>query len=195
MERAGYYAALALLLAILGSASYAYRARRGAPQDRPDSVVPRAAIALRTPEPTATPQPTPEPMRWVLPLDGETLVGYSPEEPLWSRTLGQWQTHPALDIAGSPGEAVYACADGVVLDAWSDRLWGNVVVLEHEDGYRSTYAGLNTLKLAEVGGRVKAGDVIGSVGDSAVCEAELSWHLHFELERDGEPADIMALVS
>ena len=41
----------------------------------------------------------------------EILAEYAPDAPVWSETLGQWQTHPALDIAGSPGEAVYACRD------------------------------------------------------------------------------------
>ena len=58
------------------------------------------------------------------------MAEYAPDAPVWSETLGQWQTHPALDIAGSPGEAVYACREGVVSEAWSDRLWGNVVVID-----------------------------------------------------------------
>ena len=40
----------------------------------------------------------------------------------------------------------------------------------------------------------KPGQVIGSVGQSAVCEEELGWHLHFELTRNGEPADLAELM-
>ena len=186
--RIGSYAALALLLCLLGAASYAYR-NRDASQPQP-----KAALAVRTPSPTATPEPTPEPIRWVWPLEGEIVGAYSPDTPVWSGTLGQWQTHPGLDIAGSPGEAVYACRDGIVADAWSDRLWGNVIVLEHEDGYSSVYAGLNTLKLVSVGDAVTTGQIISAVGDSAACEAEKAWHIHFELKQDGEPVDFRTLV-
>lgn len=192
LSKVGFYAALALLLGVLGSASYAYRTRlereRAAAAETP-----RAVVAVQTPIPT--PQPTPEPARWGMPLDGEIVTPYSPEEPLWSDALSQWQTHPALDIAGAPGEAVYACGAGIVSDAWKDRLWGNVIVIEHEDGYRSTYAGLNTLELVEVGQRVALGQAISAVGDSATCEGDAGWHLHFALERDGRPADIRALIN
>ena len=189
----GCYAALALLLILLGSASYAYRTRRegdyAALQPLPKSVA-----ALQVPEPT--PEPTPVPARWVWPLEGEIVGAFSPNEPVWSATLGQWQTHPGLDIAGCPGEAVYACADGTVQDAWNDRLWGNVIVIGHPDGYQSTYAGVNTLKLAEPGSAVVAGQVISAVGgaDAIACEAGMAAHIHFELALDGRPVDIGTLI-
>ena len=76
-------------------------------------------------------------------------------------------------------------------DAWSDRLWGNVIVLEHEDGYSSVYAGLNTLKLVSVGDALTTGQIISAVGQSAACEADLPWHLHFELKQDGCPGGFL----
>jgi len=191
--RAGYYMGLALLLGLLGLGSHAWRMRG---QSREEVFAPprRAAMALGLPTPAPAPSATPEPVLWAWPLEGEVLAEYAPDKPVWSETLGQWQTHPGLDIAGSPGEAVYACRDGVVSEAWSDRLWGNVVVVEHDDGYRSTYAGLNTLNMVSEGDAVSMGQVIGSVGQSAACEAERGWHLHFELTREGEPADFNTLV-
>ena len=196
--RLGYYAGLALLLTLLGMGSWAWRSRVAAGGDAPKEA-PRAAAAMRMPTlapalfSDPVPTATPEPVRWVWPLEGEILTGYSPDAPEWSQTLGQWQTHSALDIAGSPGEAVYACRDGVVSEKWSDRLWGNVIVIDHDDGYRSTYAGLNTLEMVEEGDSVQAGQVIGSVGQSAACEAELGWHLHFKLTKAGESVDFREL--
>ncbi len=192
--RVGYYMGLALLLTLLGLGSHAWR-MRGQSRREVSTTMPRAAMAVGIPTLAPAPSATPEPVRWVWPLEGEILSEYAPDAPVWSETLGQWQTHPALDIAGSPGEAVYACQDGVVSEAWSDRLWGNVVVIEHDDGYRSTYAGLNTLNMVAEGDAVGMGQVIGSVGQSASCEAERGWHLHFALTRNGEPLDFKALVS
>lgn len=194
LARAGYYAALACLLALLGSASNAYRTRSEAIQEPKPSPQPRAVSAVQSIDGLLAPKITPEPVRWMWPLDGEVVGGYSPDSPVWSKTLLQWQTHPGIDIAGEPGEAVYACGDGVVADAWQDILWGNVIVLEHEDGSRSTYAGLNTLSLVSAGDAVSAGDVISAVGETASCEADLGWHLHFEFERDGKPVDFRALA-
>lgn len=189
--RLGGYVALALLLAVLGTASGAYRARRETA--RSDGFqTPREVLAVQTAAPT--PEPTPEPTPWLWPLEGEIIGAYAPDVPVWSATLGQWQTHPGLDIAGMPGEAVYACRDGIVADAWQDRLWGNVIAIDHGDGWRSTCAGLNTLNLVSPGDRVTAGDVISAVGRSLPCEAELPAHIHFELTKDGKPMDPAALM-
>jgi len=192
LSHVAWYGGLALLLVLLGTASWAFRARRQA--QTPDAAgVTRAAVSLRGTRATAAPEATPRPETWVWPLEGRVIGEYTPGEPVWSQTLGQWQTHPALDIEGSPGEAVYACGDGVILDAWNDRLWGNVIVVSFDGGYEATYAGLNTLRMVNAGDAVKAGQVIASVGQSAACEAEQGWHLHFEWRKDGEPADFRAL--
>ncbi len=186
-----YYGALALLLGALALASHGYRTKRV--HEEQDAM--HKAVSVQAPLSTAAPEPTPEPIRWAWPLAGEVVGEYAPDAPVWSGTLMQWQTHPALDIAGSPGEAVYACREGVVADAYSDRLWGNVIVVDHGDGWRSTYRGLNTLKLVQIGQSVAAGDVISAVGPSVPCEAELGAHLHFELTRDGMPADFEQLTA
>ena len=187
-------AALALVL-LLGAASVS--ARRQLTAGSPAQTQTReAAAALLPAGQAATPEPTatPEPARWQWPVAGEILGAYSPEALVWSDTMGQWQAHPALDIAAAPGEAVCACADGTVADAWQDRLWGDVIVLDHGDGWRSTYANLNTLNLVTVGASVRKSDVISAVGRTADCESGMDWHLHFALEKDGAPVDFAELA-
>lgn len=189
--RLGFYGALALLLALLALASQGYRNRLTRAED--DVIdAPKAVAAIRQSE--AEPEDAPEKAAWAWPLEGEIVGKYSPDEPVWSQTLSQWQNHPALDIAGAPGEAVYACADGTVADAWNDRLWGNVIVINHEEGYVSTYAGLNTLKLVEVGASVAAGEVISAVGLPTGCESSQPAHLHFELTQNGQSVDFAELI-
>ena len=190
--RVGYYAALALLLIALGVASSAYRNKRLAPPKQ--EPVARSALSARAEAALPTSAPTPAPVEWVWPLEGEIIGEYSPSEPVWSTTLEQWQTHPALDIAGSPGEAVYAARDGEISDAWCDRLWGNVIVIDHDGGWQSVYRGLNTLNLVEVGDSVKAGDVVSAVAPSVPCEADLAPHIHFELTRDGKEMDFAEIM-
>ena len=195
-----WYASMAVLLTLLGLGSYAYRTRNLPPHasEKPEELPAQAAAAPVQADlwtPFETPGPTEEPAPvFVEPLAGEVIGEYAPDALVWSQTLGQWQTHPAVDILGSPGEAVCACADGTVIDAYRDSLWGNVIVLEHADGLTSTYAGLNTLNMVTVGETVRAGETISAVGQSASCETELPAHLHFALERDGEPVALAALM-
>ncbi len=191
-SRVGYYAALALLLAILAAGSSAYRNRSAQPKAEQPAA--KTALSARAESALPTPAPTVEPNPWTWPLEGEIIGEYAPNEPVWSATLGQWQTHPALDIAGSPGEAVYACRDGVVADAWCDRLWGNVIVIDHGDGWQSVCRGLNTLNLVEIGGEVRAGDVISAVAPSVPCEADMPAHIHFEVTKDGDSADFAEII-
>ena len=199
--RLGWYAALAVLLTALGIGSWAYRNRKTVEEEVPG--VPQVAMAVQTPDPLSelmrmpesTPRPTEPPLTFVWPLEGEIIGAYTGQQLQWSETLGQWQTHSALDIAAGAGEAVLACADGTVLNAWQDALWGNVIELEHRDGYVSTYANLNTLALVNVGDPVSAGQVISSVGCSAICEINMPTHLHFSLKKSGDYVNFEEYVS
>ena len=199
--KVGWYAALAALLVLLGSASYAYRNRTAAPMEPRNE--PRAVMAVRTPDPVSawvmgvepTPEPTPEPLRFVWPVEGDILGEYADDHMVWSGDLNQWQIHPALDIAAAPGEAVAACADGVVSEAWEDGLWGRVIRIAHPEGYGSVYAGLSTLRLVSIGESVAAGQIISAVGDTAACEASMPSHLHFELDKSGISVNFKDLMA
>ena len=202
MDRArlGWYGALAAMLVALGAGSYAWRNRPDAAfQARPQSE-PAPVMAVNTPSPVdwltalPTPAPTPEPLLFQWPVDGEIVGEFAPETLVWSETMRQWQTHPAIDIAAEPGESVRACADGVVSDAWEDKLWGKVIQIEHPEGYVSTYANLSTIRLVKIGDAVTAGQTISAVGGTAACEAEMPWHLHFSLEKDGEAVNFDKIV-
>lgn len=198
----GWYAALGLLLVLLGVASYSYRNRNAVRFEKREQP-PMEAMAVQTPDPIDAlfkmpepePEATQEPLRFQLPLDGEIIGGYSPDALVWSETMGQWQTHPGIDIAAQMGEVVVSCADGVVSDLWRDPIWGYVIEIEHRDGYVSTYANLSTINLVSAGESVVAGQTISAVGDSADCEADMPWHLHFALEKDGDSVDFEALLS
>ncbi|MGX8705229.1 MAG: peptidoglycan DD-metalloendopeptidase family protein [bacterium] len=196
-----WYAGLAALLVVLGLASYNWRNRASAWIDPGNT--PRAAMAVHTPDPVSawvteiapSPEPTSEPVRFVWPVEGDIIGKYAEDSMLYNADLGQWQTHPAIDIAAAVGEAVLACADGTVADAWEDRLWGNVIQITHRDGYVSTYANLSTLRLVSIGEDVTAGQTIAAVGRTAICEASLAGHLHFALEKSGKFVNFEIIMS
>ena len=189
----GYYGALVVILTILGFASNAYRNRGDMPEQDMEALnEPVIVSAMITPVPTATPAPQENEIEYMMPLSGDVMTEFSPDALVWSETLEKWQSHNGMDIAGSPGENIVACADGIVQDAYSDPLWGNVIVMAHEDGMESVYANLGTLNLVSVGDSLSRGDIISTVGKSAAAESDMPWHVHFEFrDRDGNSVDFM----
>lgn len=86
--------------------------------------------------------------------------------------------HPAIDIAGDTGDPVYAADDGVVVySGWSYSGYGNLVVIDHGNGWQSLYAHLDTYYV-ECGLSVFQGAAIGTVGNTGNSAGD---HLHFEL--------------
>ncbi len=89
--------------------------------------------------------------------------------------------HKGIDIRASIGTPVLATANGTAITVRSEKNWGNLIVLEHEDGYQTWYAHLNGFEISE-GQTVKTGDVIGYVGSTGRSTGP---HLHYEV-RQGE---------
>jgi len=86
--------------------------------------------------------------------------------------------HPAIDIAGDTGDPVYAVDDGVVVySGWSYSGYGNLVVMDHGNGWQSLYAHLDSYYV-ECGLSVFQGATIGTVGNTGNSAGD---HLHFEL--------------
>lgn len=185
----GYYISLALLVALFGIAAYFYK--NGTPQEIDTQNVVAAepttealtVMAEATIAPTATPLPEPV---FMMPVVGEITKEYAPDSLTWNETLGQWRTHPGIDIAAINGAAVMASEDGIVLDVYEDDEYGYVIELGHAKGYVTRYCSLSTLELVEIGDTVVKGQVISSVGITALMEASDGPHLHFEMEYDGE---------
>ncbi|MHC1771449.1 MAG: LysM peptidoglycan-binding domain-containing M23 family metallopeptidase [Flexilinea sp.] len=90
--------------------------------------------------------------------------------------------HRAIDIYGSLGNAVYAADAGVVVYAgWNDWGYGNVVMIDHGNGWQTLYAHLDTYNV-QCGYYVFSGDVIGGVGSTGNSSGP---HLHYEMRYNG----------
>jgi murein DD-endopeptidase MepM/ murein hydrolase activator NlpD len=90
--------------------------------------------------------------------------------------------HPAIDIAGSIGNQVWASDSGVVVYAgWSNYGYGNLVVVDHGTGWQTLYAHLNNIFVG-CGQSVFQGDVIGALGSTGNSSGP---HLHFEMIYSG----------
>lgn len=89
--------------------------------------------------------------------------------------------HNGLDLIAPAGEPVFAVADGVVSDVLKSRKGlGNVVTIDHGNGYVTRYAHLSDVE-ARKGRKVRKGTRIGYVGVSGNSFAP---HLHYEVRRD-----------
>ncbi len=160
---------------------------------------PRPAIqAAATPVPAPTPVPTPAPTApapvttssvFTWPVRGELVAVFSADTLLYDETMGDWRTHTGLDIASSLGTQVLAAAGGTVTAVDQDDLMGTVVVIDHGNGLVSTYANLTAAPTVAVGDVVTTGDVIGSVGQTAIAESARRTHLHFGMTEEGEAVD------
>ena len=140
----------------------------------------------------ASPRMTPEPEReaaYLWPLEGEVLRGFSLEVLAYDETMGDWRTHCGIDIAGEEGAKVCCMGDGVIKAVYSHDLMGTTVVVDHQDGTESLYSNLSAETSAAVGQEVERGDVLGTVGRTALAESALPAHLHLEMTKDGDPAD------
>ena len=86
--------------------------------------------------------------------------------------------HRGLDFAGNEGEAVYAADAGVVVySGWNNYGYGNMLMIDHGNGFQSLYAHLSAISRG-CGQSVGQGEVIGAVGSTGRSSGA---HLHFEL--------------
>lgn len=88
--------------------------------------------------------------------------------------------HKGIDLAAKEGTAVLSAAGGTVVKASMEDGYGNLVIIDHGDGYTSWYAHL--LDITVTGDqKVSGGQVIGHVGSTGRSTGP---HLHFEIRKD-----------
>lgn len=126
---------------------------------------------------------------YVLPVTGETIKGFTMTSLIYSKTMKDYRTHAGIDIAGELGDAVKCYSNGYVTAVRTDEFMGMTVEVAHGHGLKSVYQNLDKdlPETVYVGAEVKAGDIIGAIGDTAIIEAADPPHLHFELLLDGAP--------
>jgi murein hydrolase activator len=114
------------------------------------------------------------------PVPGKVLVGFGAQKNARFETL---VPHPGLDLSVAEGEPIRAVYEGVV--AFSDwfKGYGNLIVLEHGDGFMSVYAHASD-RLVATGDRVSGGQVIARAGDTGSLDGP---KLYFEIIKDGKP--------
>lgn len=104
---------------------------------------------------------------------------------------GKEEFHNGIDIAARKGNEVVSAAAGVVIQAESRKDEGNLIIIDHRNGYTTRYGRLDAFKVKK-GDTVKKGAVIGYVGSTGMSTAP---HLHWEVRLNGEPVNPMTLLT
>lgn len=126
--------------------------------------------------------------RYVLPMNGEMTKGFSNDTLVFSQTMKDYRVHKGVDFAGECGQSVLSFSDGVVEEFYDDPLSGMTMVVRHSDGVVSRYSNLS-YELPEnigIGSNVYAGENIAFVGEPGILECAEGYHLHFEIEKNGQ---------
>ncbi|HXQ31725.1 MAG TPA: M23 family metallopeptidase [Steroidobacteraceae bacterium] len=99
--------------------------------------------------------------------------------------------HAGVDFAGEAGAEVVSVATGIV--TWSGERYGygNLVEVNHGNGYVTRYAH-NSVLLVKAGDTVQKGQVLSLMGSTGHSTGP---HLHFEVLRNGNPVDPMAFIN
>lgn len=88
-----------------------------------------------------------------------------------------------IDVSGKKGDPVYAVYDGDVIYVDKFLGYGNVIMLDHGNGYYTLYAHLHEMNVI-LNQPVMAGETIGTCGDTGSLSGPI---LHFEIRKDGKP--------
>lgn len=132
---------------------------------------------------------------WILPVKGEILTEFSIDKLVFSQTLEEWRAHPGLDIKAKLGDKVKAPGDGLIKEVKDDDLWGITIIIDHGNGMESRISNLGTMEMVKEGLEVKQGDVISTVGDTAVIEMSMASHVHYEVFKNGKIIDPRSITN
>jgi len=113
------------------------------------------------------------------PIAGWITQGFSMQVPDFRNA------HPGVDFAAKTGTDVKATAGGMVILSGWDEIYGNLVAIDHLNGY-VTYYGHNSKNLVKVGDIVTRGQIIALSGNTGRSSAP---HLHYEIRKDDVPVN------
>lgn len=121
-------------------------------------------------------------------LQDSSLTFISPVKGSISASYGEVYSGNMLSgilITCPEGSQVLCAADGAVVDLGTDDNYGKFVIIQHDQGYKTTYAFLNSVSVT-IGNEVKQGDVIGTVSASTTFASPT---IYFQIDQSGIALD------
>lgn len=99
--------------------------------------------------------------------------------------LGVMRLHTGIDLVAEEGVPVVSTEGGVVVKAQLAEAWGNIIVVQHDGAYSTSYSHLKSMNVKQ-GDKVEKGQKIGVVGHTGLSTKD---HLHFELLKNAKAID------
>ena len=121
-------------------------------------------------------------------LQDSSLTFISPVSGSISASYGEVYSGNMLSgilITCSEGSHVMCAADGAVVDLGTDDNYGKFVIIQHDQGYKTTYAFLDSVSVT-IGNEVKQGDAIGKVSASTTFTSPT---IYFQIDQSGIALD------
>lgn len=187
-------AALAVIIAITVSMNRAKNNEELPPvTTKPQqTTAPNVASTTAPPEPEATRKPESTTgsaqvedklPSFILPVNGILSKSHDATLQVYSNTMKDYRVHLGVDIVTEENAPVYAAADGTVSKIWKDTLMGYSIAVKHSGDCYTIYKNLSETLPEGIseGVKVRSGQLIGSVGESAMVEIAEEPHLHFEM--------------
>jgi murein DD-endopeptidase MepM/ murein hydrolase activator NlpD len=126
-------------------------------------------------------------MSW--PIIGTIVMDYSPDHVIYDQTLELYRTNDSIWISGEIGSQVKATADGVVESIQKGSQYGNTVVVDNGNGWKTTYAQLQDNILVSEGDVVRAGQILGGINNPTSNASVQGAHLNLQILKDDQPID------
>ena len=127
-----------------------------------------------------------ESLQFSYPVVGEVILPYSVETAIYDPTLDQYRTNDTMSIGSKEGTAVKAAEKGKVKEVLKDEESGNSLVVEHSDGWVTTYSQLAQDMSVAVGDSVEKGQTIATIAQPTKYTVALGEHFEFSMKKDGE---------
>ena len=128
------------------------------------------------------------------PVEGEIVMHFSIDALIYDPTLDQFRTNDDIRITAEGGTHVQSGAEGRVLAIGRNVVRGNYVEIDHGNGWIATYGQLADSKQVAVGDIVRAGQIIGSVGEPSIFGYLHGTHVNLHVTQNDEPVDPYALL-
>lgn len=124
----------------------------------------------------------------VWPVEGELIMSYSMDAPVFYATTQSFKTSDGLIIAADKGTGVKCGADGVVSKVYEDDEYGNMVEVALGNDYTITYGQLEDITVKE-GEALNQSQIIGRVGEATDYFAKEGNNVYMRVEEKGEAID------
>ena len=127
-------------------------------------------------------------------VGNEVIREFSETQPSYSETLEVWEIHKGIDVSTKSGQDIKSLLEGTVEDIYNDDKLGKTIKIKSTDNKVVLYSNLADTTKVEKGDKVAEGQVIGTSGNTAICEIKEEPHVHIELFEGEKSLDPMTII-